>query len=62
MDSFASNLEDTIGDVTDRAGLLDKDNKAAAVQNNGDNEDTTEGKEDKDVILLKKRITDNLLA
>lgn len=45
--------------MTDRAGLLDKDKKDAGTKS-GENEDPTNQKEDKDVVLLKKRIKANL--
>ena len=52
IESQASFLEETIGDVTERGGLLDKDKEHPS----GEAEET----EDKDVVLLKKRITSNL--
>lgn len=52
IESQGSFMEDTIGDVTERGGLLDKDKEHPS----GEAEET----EDKDVVLLKKRITSNL--
>ena len=45
--------------MTDRAGLLDKDKKDVGPKS-GENEEPTNQKEDKDVVLLKKRIKANL--
>ena len=45
--------------MTDRAGLLDKDKKDGGPKS-GENEEPTNQKEDKDVVLLKKRIKANL--
>ena len=47
-------MEDTIGDVTERGGLLDKD------KDKDHPSGEPEEREDKDVVLLKKRITSNL--
>ena len=55
-------MEETIGEVTDRAGLLEKDKQAAGGQTKAgeDGGAQSDSKEDRDVILLKKRITANL--
>ena len=52
IESQGSFMEDTIGDVTERGGLLDKDKEHPSGE--------PEEREDKDVVLLKKRITSNL--
>ena len=57
LESQQSFIEDTIGDVTDRAGLLDAKDKD---KEKGPPSSEPEETEDKDVVLLKKRITSNL--
>ena len=65
MDSQASFMEETIGEMSDRAGLLDKEKQPAAAQTKAGEDGagpSDNSKEDRDVILLKKRITANLEA
>lgn len=52
IESQASFLEETIGDVTERGGLLEKG--PGLITSDAD------PKEDKDVVLLKKNIIQNL--
>ena len=52
--SQQSMSEDTIGDVTERGALLEKEKEKALLSGEPEEE------EDKDVVLLKKRITANL--
>ena len=54
IESQGSFMEDTIGDVTERGALLEKEKEKALLSGEPEEE------EDKDVVLLKKRITANL--